>query len=500
MIKNQFTMKKCARRQKSLINKLWLSLGIFCFLSLNPTFAQDTPSGPWGLEDCIQYALKNNVLVRQNDLRVQINENNFLQSRVSRLPSVNATANQRIAWGRSIDPFSNSFVNEQVNSNDFGLFGNVTLFNGGSINNTIKRNQVDVNASRATAQQTRNDISLNVALAYLNVLLNQELLTVAEQNVVSSENQLERNEKLFAAGAIAENDVIDARAQVANNQLAVVNAENQIRVSKANLQQWMNLPVTESFEIQTVPIEALEVAEFAETPSQIYQTAEVTQPSVKAADLNAESATYGVDVARAGFYPTLSLSGTVLTGFSSATPRRSFRRFAGIDTLGFVNGDPALPVTEEFDFTTTVTSDEYPFFDQLGDNLRQSVTLTLDIPIFNRWQVKNDVNNARINQQISELNAQDVRNQLRNDIENAYVNAKAAIQTYRSQEQQLQALQLSFETTQKRYEAGAANIVDFNIAQIALNNAQSDLVRAKYDYLFRRKVLDFYQGKDLSIK
>ncbi|MDX2303902.1 MAG: TolC family protein [Microscillaceae bacterium] len=472
--------------------------GLICLLFISwSVSAQDTPSNnTWSLEQCVQYAIKNNVSVMQSDLQVQVSENNYLQSKVSRYPDLNAGANQNFNWGRSIDPFTNQFVNQRISSNNFSLNSSLTLFDGFSISNTIKRNQIDVEVDRLTAQQSRNDVSLNVALGYLNILLNKELLSVAEQNVLSTQAQLDRTQKLFDAGAVAENDVIDLKATLSNNELAVVNAKNQLQISYVTLQQLMNLPVTLNFEVREVSIEALDVINFSETADQIYQTALTNQPNIRSAERNEESAAYSIDIAKSGSYPTLTLSGSIFTGYSSATTRDGSEFFNFVDTVGFVDGNTSVPVTSERSFALP---EKAPFFDQLGDNFRQQISLSLNIPIFNRWQVKNQVNNAVINKKSAELSTQNLKNQLRQTIEQAYVDAQSALNTYQARQKQVEALELSYETTEKRYNAGAANVVDFNLARINRDNARSDAVRAKYDYLFRKKVLDFYLGRDLSI-
>ncbi len=488
-------------RIQSLKKALELIILLF-FLIFSPhLLAQDTPNnGVWSLEACIQYAVKNNIGVQQSDLQVQISENNYLQSKISRAPDLNAFASQNFNWGRSIDPSSNDFVNQRVSSNNFNLSSSVTLFDGFRINNTIKQNAVAVKVGRLDAQQTRYDLSLNVALAYLNILQNQELLAVAEQNVLSTQEQLERTRKLFEAGAVAQNDVIDLEATLANNELAVVDAQNQLQISKVNLQQFMNLEIRPDFEIESVPIESLDVSPVVESAENIYQTAESTQPNIQSAELSVEQNQYALEVAKAGRYPTLTLSGNLSSIYSSASAESVPTEFFGVERVGFVNGDPALPVLDTFNFEGFISNSDYPFLDQLGDNFRQQVSLSLNIPIFNRWLTKSNITNAKINRRISELNAQNVKLQLRQTIEQAYVDAKAAVNTYRARQKQVESLELAFITTEKRYNAGAANIVDYNLARINRDNARSDLVRAKYDYLFRQKVLDFYQGKDLGFE
>ncbi len=475
----------------------WVLLG----LGLGQVQAQQVSGGReiWTLDACIEYAIQNNLTVKQNDLQVQISENNYLQSKIERYPDLNGNASQTFSWGRAIDPTSNDFVNQQINSNRFSLSSNMTIFNGQSITNTIKRNKLNIEVDRKNAQQSRYDVSLNVAINYLNILLNKELLDVAQKNVESTQQQLDRTQKLFDAGAVAENDVIDLKATLANNELAVVTARNTLNLSIIGLQQSMNYDIDPDFNIEDVPIESLEVQPIAEAPAAIYREALLTQPNVKGAEINIESAAYDVDIARSGRYPTLTLNGSITSNFSDAARQVDFVTTGlEIQEIGVVEGT-GQAVTSEVPVTERQVND-YPFFDQLSDNRFQQLTLNLSIPIFNRWAVKSNIQNSLIRQRIAETNSQNVKLQLRQTIEQAYADALAAYETFRSREQQVAALELSFETTEKRYLAGAANIVDYNLARINRDNARSDMVRAKYDYLFRQKVIDFYIGRPLSIK
>jgi outer membrane protein len=474
----------------------WLIL-LLILASIGFGQAQDKPaSGVWSLEQCIKYAIKNNVSVTQNEIQVDAAISNLQQSRASRYPSVNANASQALNWGRSVDPFTNQFVTQQVNSNNFSLQASVPIFNGMQIQNTIRQNQVNLEVNQLNVKQIRNTTALLVATNYLNVLLNKELLVVADKNVASTKEQLERTEKLFNAGSIAENDVINLRATLANNELAVVNARNQLDIAKANIQQAMNYPIAGDFEVEDVPIESLTVNAIESSTSQIYSIAEKSQYNIRSADKNIESFNYGIDIARAGRYPTLTLNGVLFSGYSSATKQTTFESIVlPNQVIGTVQGTGTPVVTDITDFRQI--RNDYPFFNQIQDNFRQQVSLNLNIPIFNGWQVRNQIARSTINKRNAELQAQTARNQLRIDIENAYVTAKSAYNTYEARVKQLEAQELAFITNEKRYNAGAANVVDFNIARINRDNARSDLVRAKYDYLFRKKVLDFYEDKPL---
>ncbi len=465
------------------------------------TKAQDSkPVGStWSLEDCIQYGIKHNISVQQSELQIQGANLNLQQSKYARYPNVNANVSQGLNWGRSIDPFTNSFVTQQVNNNNFSISSGVTLFNGYRLQNTIRQNANVVEVNQLNNEQAKQTLSLNIAVAYLNVLLNQELLRTAQTNQLSTQAQLERTQKLFEAGAIAEIDVINLKATLANNQLAITNTQNLLANSKVTLQQQMNLPLEPSFEVKSVNVDNLSVTPIAETSTQIYQTAEGTQASVKSADKTIQGNEIGIELAKSGLYPTLSLNGVLFSGYSSATPKFETSDGGIVNrTVGFVNGDPSLPVVAPVPVFNR-TEVPYKFFPQVSDNFRQQVSLQLNIPIFNARQARTQIESARLTKKNSELQATLVRNQLRQTIEQSYIDAQNALQTYKTRQEQVTALTNAFDVTEKRYQAGASNVVDYNLAKNNLDVAKSDLVRSKYDYLFRKKVLDFYMNKPLTM-
>ncbi len=477
----------------------------FAFCFLGTTFlpfqrlqAQDKPaSGVWSLRACIDYAKTNNITIQQNAIQTEVSENTLFQSRLSRLPSVNAGASQTIAWGRSVDPFTNAFVTQRVSSNNFSLNANVTIFNGFQIRNNIQRNSKEVAINKLNTQQSENTIALNVALAYLAIMQNQELVVVAEKNLLSTQNQLERTQKLFEAGSIPEADVINLRATLANNEATLVNAQNQITLSKVNLQQQMNLPIEAGFEVEKISVENITVEKISDSPQSIYTIAEQSQPNIKSADLTIESRTTSIEIAKAGRYPTLTANATVLSGYSSASSRFNAVPIQYTQTVGYVNNDRNQPViTTVNDFIRTPTS--YAFKDQVQDNFRQQIGFNLNIPIFNAGQVKTNIANAVLNKKTAEVQAKNVRNQLRQTIEQAYIDALTTYNTYQARQKQVEAQELAFNVLEKRYQAGASNLVDLNVSRNTRDNARVELIRAKYDYVFRKKVLDFYQNKPIA--
>ncbi|TAE09166.1 MAG: TolC family protein [Bacteroidetes bacterium] len=462
--------------------------------------AQDNKptGGVWSLEDCIQYGTKNSINVQQADIQMQLSNANLQQSKFARYPNLNANASQALNWGRSIDPFSNTFVTQQVNSNNFSVSSSVTLFNGYRLQNTIRQNINSVEVNRLNIEQAKQTLALNIAVAYLNVLQNQELLRTTQTNILSTQAQLERTQKLFDAGAVAEIDVINLKSTIATNQLAITNAQNALTSAKVLLQQQMNYPIEGDFQVKTVNVDNLTVNDLVETPTQIYQTAEGSQASVKSADQTVKGNDIGIELAKSGLYPTLTLNGVLFSGYSSATPKFESEVTVADRTIGIVQGTNQ-PVIVPNAVSVTRNEVPYQFFPQVGDNFRQQVSLQLNIPIFNGKQARTQIGNAVLTKKNSELQAKQVRQQLRQTIEQAYIDAKNAYQTYQTRQEQVKALVNSFEVTDKRYQAGASNVVDYNLAKNNVENAKIDLVRSKYEYLFRKKVLDFYMNKPLTM-
>ncbi|MGD1843319.1 MAG: TolC family protein [Thermonemataceae bacterium] len=473
-----------------------------CLCTLSMATAQQAPDkNQWSLKECIDYGIENNLTIKQSQLQVQSSQSTFQQSREGRLPTVTGRATQSIASGRSIDPFTNEPLTETINSTRLGLNANWVLFNGFNQTNTIRQNETNFQADQLDVEQSKRDISLNIATAYLQVLLNQELLNASQNQVLATKGQLERTQKLFEAGSIAENEVIDLKAQLANDEISVTTARNQLSIAKVNLMQLMNLPVQQDFEVIQVDVAQIDNPYASESPQAIYREAVGEQYNVQSADLRIKSSEYAVNSANGNRIPSLSLNASVSTLYSSAAPTQILDpdgTFSTVITpIGFLGSNPS---------DTVFTSQQIPngenvdngFFNQLDFNLQSSVGLTLTVPIYNAGQIRNNVTQAKINKKIAEYQSENVRIQLRQDIEQAYNDMRVAATTYDARERQVESLQLAYETTETRFNVGAANSVDFNLAKINLDRARADLIRAKYDYAFRIKVLDFYVNKPLD--
>jgi outer membrane protein len=470
-----------------------LTISLCCLIS-SSLFAQEK----WDLQKCLDYATTNNVQLKIAGLPQESNQANLLQARMQLLPNLNLGGGQSWQFGRNIDPFTNLFTNDPVRTNNFFLGTNVTLFNGFRNMNNIKQNASILEASRYDYEQARNDIYLNVVNAYIQIIFNQELLSVARLQLQNTQEQLDRTLKQIEAGAAAEVAKYDLLSQQANNELQITNAENNLAFAYLRLKQLLQLPMEQPFDIVAPQIPEPSEDALVQNAQAIWQIAEGNLPNIKSADLNIRVGELGLDLAKGNAYPTLSANAQVLSGYSSqGVIRNTVTTGSRSQVIGFLTDDASKTVTTLIPVTQT-SIERNPWGSQVDENLRQTIGINLNIPIFNRWQVRNGVANAKVQLERNKLQAQNVRNQVRQTIEQAYNDARAASRTYASNKVRVNALNETFKVQEERFKVGSGNSFDFAIARNNLNIAQSDLIRSKYEFVFRMKILDFYAGRELK--
>lgn len=454
------------------------------------SFAQ---TSNWDLQQCIDFAQKNNIAIKQAELNTQINKNNATQSKAAILPTVNAGAQHTYNFGRTIDRYTNTFANTQVLSQNFYLSSNVVLWSGFAQYNNIKANQYQYLSSTESYLQQRNDLALNVATAYINVIFSDEILQISKAQFKITQEQLDRTEKLANAGTLAKSAVYDLKAQLANEEVNVTSADNNYQIAMLTLKQLLNLDTLNNFNIVKPNVDILNNELGMTSVQNIYETALKNQHSIKSSQYNLLAAEKNLAVARGRMSPTLSATGSLGTGTSGLDKRIDKINFVGYDTTAVTtSGDFVLSPK-----TQVVTSDK-PFADQFKDNVNKSIGLTLTVPIFNGLQTYTNVKNAKLNA-LNAKYSQDLTEQnLYKTIAQAYANAKAALNKYSANKASVEAAEQSFQFAQQKYNVGAISTFDYNNAKTRLQSAQSNLVQAKYDYVFKLKVLDYYQGKELK--
>lgn len=449
------------------------------------------------LEECIDIAVENNLSVQTGQLSLQSSQVTLSQARAQRYPSINVSGNYGFNWGRGIDPTTNQFINQRINFN--GLSGSVSvpLINGLQVTNGIKQSALDVEASKADLQKIINDVSLNTVLNYLNVILNKELLENAKFQMSSSQQQLDRTKILVAAGALPQANEFQLESQLATNEVDLVNAQNNLDLSLLALKQSLLLPPGNEIDIIIPEIEIDETSIESKSILEVYETALTNQPEIKSAELGVKSAAVGLEVSKGGLYPTLNLSGSVSTNFSdaqvefiqsSATPELQ------ATDLVTASGEEILLNTFDVagDFETVGLGTQY------DNNFSQQLALVLNIPILNGLSAKSAVQQSKIALQEAEINSMEQKNILYQTIESAYRNALASSKTYSASLKQVASLKETYRSVENQYNNGAVNFTEYQVAANNLFQAQSALSRAKFDFIFRKKILDFYLGNPLS--
>ena len=465
-------------------------LGLLYITTAAGVVAQES----WDLEKCVKVAVENNLSIKASQISLAQSEITRKQAAAARLPNLNIGTGISWNFGRSIDPTTNAFLTETFVSNNFSLNSGVVLYDGMRINNTIRQTQTDESAARFDIQQIIRDISLNVATAYLSVLFAEENMIVAENQLRLSRQQLDLINKLINSGARPENERFDAEAQVALDDQQMVIRKNGYDLALLQLKQIMlvdaDLPirVIRPGEIQ------LETDPDLVTNRELYTAALGTQENIKASEMRLVSADYGIKIAKAGYMPTVSLGMSVGTNYSNR-----FRKVDGFQTVrinqtAFIN---EVPLNIGFDQEVPILV-EKPYFDQLTDNLFYGFGFQVRIPIYNNFQNAGNVQRAKLNLLAAENNLNLQKLSLRVNITQALADARAAKKALEAAEKSAEAVKLSYDNAAKRYEIGGLNSYDLANIKLRYDNALVSALIAKYDYIFRVKVLDFYLGKPLK--
>lgn len=447
------------------MSKYFFFLFVFAISSYSTCHAQDYDIGKLSLQESVDIGLENNLTLKRSQLELANLETGLMEAFGQQIPTFSAAASSGFRWGRSINPVTNLFETRRIGNVNVSSSANLPIYAGGQIRNQIKQTRVNVEIGRLNVETTENNISLNIINLFVNIAFAKEQLNIAENQLATVKEQTDRTQRLVAAGAVPRAELLDLEAQVATTELEVINAWNNHRIARLNLSQQLLLPFTDDFDILVpeVSVDGVEVA--GAGVEDIYSTAASYLPQIKAAELGISSAEFGIRLAKGSFLPTLGVNANVFSNY--------------VDQTTFGTADPLLR--------------------QFENNLSQSMNMSLNIPIFSQFRNRSNVQRARVRKRLSEIQEIEVKNQLRQDIETAYTAAFAAKQSYESNLKRVASLEEAFRMATQRFEVGAINAVDFQVAQNNLFNGQADLVTSKYEYVFRVKVLDFYMGIPLTL-
>jgi len=459
----------------------------------------------WTIEKCVEYALTNNIQVKQQLLLVKNQQAMLQQDKLSMLPSLNAGATHGYNFGQTVDRYTNTFATDRVQTDNFYLGSSVTLFEGFQKLNQVKQRQIDLEATQYDKDKFMDDITLLIATGYLQILYYKELVKTAENQLSATELQAERLKKLVDAGALAQGDYYTIEAQRALENSQVVSARNNLGISYLTLVQMLDLPSTEGFEIESPDLELGLQLELNLTAEQIYSFALETQPSIKSAEAKVKSSELGLSLAQGGQSPSLVLQGSIGSGYSGAAKElTSYTPYIPdiytTPPAGYIPAGNGLPEQKVWTFAGTSVYDTKSFNNQFNDNFNKSVSLNLNIPIFNGWSTRTNISRAKINVENTRYNLELSKLDLRKTIQQAYADAKAALNNYEASVTGVNAARESFRYAEQKFNVGALNSVDYNNSKKDLEKAESDQIQAKYEFIFKSTVLDFYMGKPITLK
>ena len=416
----------------------------------------------WSLEECVTYAIENNISVRQANNALLSNDQDIIAAKGNFLPFLGINGSQRMNLG-NVQVFDGEFVDRTFHSSNFGLNISQTIFNGFRNTNVYKQSLINKAANLEEFKRIKDNVSLTVVNSYLNVLLNKENLIIAEAQYDFSIEQLQLVKELVEAGVQPQANVFDAEASLANDSQQLTVAENSYTLAILSLSQVLQVPFN-SFDVQIIDLDPPTQQLMYNDISSILDYAFKNRSEIKVAEKNIEAAELGKEISKSGFYPSVSLSYGLNTGanFSNLTNDNSF-------------------------------------FQQINDNRGHSFALNLNIPVFSRFQNQTALAKAKIQVENSNLALEQAKVDLESNIQLAFNDAKAALKSYISSNKSVIARQLSFDNAKERYNIGALNSLDLEQNRTQLVNSQSSLIQAKYDFIFKSKVLDFYLGKPLNL-
>ncbi|HHW58733.1 MAG: TolC family protein [Bacteroidales bacterium] len=473
--------------------KNFFLFSILFYISIN-IFSQQE----WSLEQCIQYGVQNSLNIKNQALNAEIAKANHLQSKLALLPDIHAAATHSYNYGKVVDPFTNDFAMDRIQTNNFYLASSIVLFNGLKLLNNIKEQMSNTNTAELLLKKTENDVMLNIATLYLQVIFDSLNISTIHQQVILSELQVNRAELLYESGSISEDNLLNLQAQLASEQSNLITAEGRYELDLLALKQAMYYNDTVPLKIK-IPTDLQPIIDkHVNIPplDTILLYAFNNLPDIKVAEWQLQSAKYSFKAAKGNFSPTLSLSLSYGTGYSTASKQITEYEYSGYDTIGITTGTPpnfVLAPHLNYNYQTI------PFKNQLNDNINQSLGLSLQIPIFNRGIYHNQYQIGKINLQIAENNLEQTKLNLQNIIEQAYYDMVAAEKKLDARNLYLKAQKIAYYNQQERFELGLISSIDFMNSKNQYTQAEIQQLQASVELLFRYIILDFYQGKSLSL-
>ncbi|MBT9189238.1 TolC family protein [Zobellia russellii] len=442
--------------------KLYIILASFLFaqISYGQVVPERTSEKIWSLEDCITYAIENNITVKDATLNKNSSEVDYYKAKSARLPDLYGSASQGFSSGTTIDPITSDYVSDQIHNTNLGINSSMTLFQGNQLSNQIKQNKLLLEQSTLLEEEAKNSIVISILETYLQTLYSKEGIAIAQNNLEASEKEVIRAKSRLDAGSIALSDYTEAQSQAATNRYNVISAKNNYAQNIITLKQLLELSPLEPLEIETLD-ENMDLINLELNKEAIYTNALEYLPEVEASKTNIAITEKELDIAKGGYLPTLSLIGSLGSGYTSIN--------------------------------------DNTFGDQLDVNFNQKLGLSLSIPIFNRNQTKAAVQTATINIEKAQLQKQSIEKEVIKKVETAYQNAVSSQEQLVAAQASQNAAEQSYNLAQKKYELGDLSTTDLVISQNTYTNAQENYLQAKYLNILYHQLLQFYQGNDIKL-
>lgn len=432
----------------------------------------------WTLDECVYYAIDNNIQIKQQVVQTKYQQNTLELSKYKLLPTLSGSASQNYSWGRSLDQTTYRYTEDQrVMSNNFYIGGNMNLFNGLQNYNSIKKYEYELLAGEQDLQNIKENIMLTVALNYLQILLNKELVSATSDQLQITLQQIEKTKKLVDAGSSARGNLLQIESQAAQEEVQLINVMNQLDLAYLDITQLLELKSPEGFEVVVPAIDVDTNAVVTETVEDIFAVAQGARPSVKSSELMLAASEYDLKIARGGRSPRITMNHSYSTGYSDVRQK----------ILGLDPNDGSI------------LYGDYPFSEQFKDNRNLGLGFTLSIPILNGWQINKNIANSKLGLENSQYTLDGKKKQLYKNIQQAFADAVAALKKFTASKKAVTSMEESFRYTEQKFNVGLVTPVDYNAEKSKLLKAQSELAQSKYDYIFKTKVLDFYRGIPLSL-
>ncbi|MGP8214453.1 MAG: TolC family protein [Bacteroidia bacterium] len=467
---------------------------ILCILLFNDFCINTTAQNkPWSLKACIDTAIQRNITVKQGQLNNQISEINLEQAKENLYPNLNVTDAPGFNFGKGQNA-SGVYVEQNITSNSFAITSNVTLYNGLLYQNTIKQNKFVYDAGIQGVEKMKNDLTLNVLADYLQVIASYEQVDIAVSQIASDTAQLVETRKWVDAGKYPILNLLQMQSQLAADKYTKVNAETALEIAKVNLMQAMDIPVISDFEVERPVVNDSTLSVTPLTSGDIYNTAQGIMPEIKNALLSFEASEVAVKVAQSLYLPKLTLGGSIKTSGISLAYQEMYVQ----GPIGYLQSNPSDRVIG-LNELASMNNNFSNLWSQTNYDFNQAIGFTLTIPVFNNFQAKNTTAIARINSEIARLTEESVALTLRQNIEQAYTQLLAAAAQYVSAKEALETEALTYANIEKKFEIGLSSATDFLVEKSNYLKAQQNLIQAKYNYLFKIKLIGFYLGKPITM-